>query len=73
MHVPFLLIVYWIELEWLNEKSRMPHWLTEQGRRGSLYEWILIALLGLLAAWQVLWMRSIVKSKLVEGGHGRLE
>jgi hypothetical protein len=67
------LIVYWIELEWLNEKSRMPHWLTEQGRRGSLYEWILIALLGLLVAWQVLWMRSIVKSKLVEGGHGRPE
>jgi hypothetical protein len=73
MHLPFLSVVYWIEAEWLNQKSNMAYWLTARGRKGSLYEWILIALLCLIAWWQQHWMRAIVKSRLNERGHEQLQ
>jgi len=61
MHLPFLLAVYGIVLEWTHLASDMPNWLTVRGRRGSLYEWILIAILCLVAWRQEHWMRVIVK------------
>jgi len=64
IHMMFLLLVYGIEAEWLNMASRMPSWLTLRGRKGSLYEWILITSLCLVAWWQVHWMRAIVKRKI---------
>jgi hypothetical protein len=64
MHAPFLLLVYDIEGEWLNMASRMPSWLTVRSRKGSFYEWILIASLCLIAWGQQHWMRAIVKSNL---------
>jgi hypothetical protein len=64
MHAPFLALVYGIESEWLNMSSRMPSWLTARGRKGSLYEWILIASLCLVAWGQEHWMRAIVKRNL---------
>jgi hypothetical protein len=67
LHIPFLVGVYWIEMEWLKLKSNMPDWLTVRGRRGSLYEWILIAVLYLIAWRQAHWMRAMVKRKLTEG------
>jgi hypothetical protein len=67
VHVPFLLFVYWIVTEWIERKSMMPGWLTMRGRKGSLYEWILIASLCLLAWGQQRWMLAIVRSRLAEG------
>jgi hypothetical protein len=61
MHGPFLLLVYVIEAEWLNLASRMPEWLIVRGRKGSFYEWILIAILCLLAWREEHWMRAMVK------------
>lgn len=68
MHVPFLLLVYAVETEWMNAQSRVPHWLTVRGRKGSLYDMILGAILFLLAWWQVRWMRAIVKRSLRADG-----
>jgi hypothetical protein len=42
----------------------MPEWLTVRGRKGSFYEWILIASLCVLAWWQVHWMRTVEKRNL---------
>ena len=64
MHAPFLLLIYWIEAEWLNLASQIPGWLNTRGSRGSLYEYILIASLFLIAWGQVKWMRTIVKRSL---------
>ena len=64
LHMPFLLLVYSVEALWLNFGSRMPNWLTVRGRKGSLYEWILIALLCLIAWGQEHWMRVIVRRSL---------
>jgi hypothetical protein len=68
MHVPFLLLVYGIEAEWLNLASSMPSWLTVRGRKGSFYEWFLITALCLIAWWQEHWMRAIVRRKLRSEG-----
>ena len=64
LHIPFLLAVYWIEMEWLKQKPNMPNWLTTSGRKGSFYEWILIALLCLIAWRQEHWMRAMVKRRV---------
>ena len=63
LHVPFLILVYMAEAKWINLTQGMPDWLTTPSRRGSLYEWILIVLLGLIAWWEVHWMRAIVKRR----------
>ena len=73
MHMPFLLMVYAIEIEWKNVALSMPSWLTVRGRKGSFYEWILIALLCFIGWAQQKWMRSVVKRRLTERGHERLE
>jgi hypothetical protein len=73
VHIPFLLGVYWIELEWLKQKSNMPDWLTARGRKGSFYEWILIALLCLIAWRQEHWMRLTIKSRLTQHDRDQLE
>lgn len=73
MYVPFLLLVYGAEAEWLRLAPRMPSGLTMRGRKGSFYEWILIALLCLAAWWQEHWMRTIIKRRLIESGRERLE
>jgi uncharacterized membrane protein (UPF0136 family) len=73
VHSPFLLVVYWIEAEWLSQKSSMPYWLTVRGRKGSLYEWALTALLCLIAWRQQHWMRAIAKNRLTECRHEKLE
>lgn len=65
IHVPFLLLVYAFEAEWLKLKPGMPYWLIQRGRKGSLYEWILIALLCLIAWGQVHWMRMMVKRRVL--------
>ena len=65
MHVPFLLLVYAVEAEWLKLKLGMPFWLIQRGRKGSFYDWFLIASLCLIAWGQVHWMRMMVKRKLV--------
>src|SRR5579863_8933659 len=36
MHMPFLLLVYLVVVEWLRLESQMPYWLIERGRKGSL-------------------------------------
>lgn len=64
MHVPFLLLVYAIESEWLDLTAQMPHWLVARGRKGSLYEYILAVSIGLIAWWQANWMRAIVKRSI---------
>ena len=64
MHLPFLLLVYGIEVGWLNVASSMPEWLTVRGRKGSFYDWILIASICLLAWGQEHWVRTIVRSNL---------
>ena len=73
MHLPFLLMVYAIEIEWKNVALSMPSWLTVRGRKGSFYEWIVIALLRFIGWAQQKWMRSMVKRRLTERGHERLE
>jgi hypothetical protein len=72
-HIPFLLAVYWIEMEWLKQKSNMPFWLTARGRKGSFYEWILIALICFIAWRQEHWMRLTIKSRLARHDRGELE
>jgi hypothetical protein len=69
MHVPFLLIVYSFEVLWLNLVSMMPRWLTVRGRKGSVYEWILIAFLCAIAWGQEHWMRVIVRRSLSSKPH----
>jgi hypothetical protein len=64
MHVPFLIVVYGIEAEWLRMASQMPLEITRQGRKGSIYEWILIFVLCLIAWGEEHWMRAIVKRNL---------
>lgn len=64
VHVPILAIVYGIVAEWGSLASRMPDWMTVRGRKGSFYDWILIAALGLLAWRQEHWMRATVKRSL---------
>ncbi|MGA9060594.1 MAG: hypothetical protein WB341_02910 [Terracidiphilus sp.] len=64
MHVPFLMLVYGVEAEWVTMASHMPDWLTVRGRRGSFYEWILIAALCLIAWLQEHWMRAMIRRSL---------
>jgi hypothetical protein len=73
LHIPFLLVVCGIEMEWLRQRSNMPDWLIVEGRKGSLYMWILTALLCVIAWQQARWMRTMVKRKLTEGGPARLK
>jgi hypothetical protein len=73
VHIPFLLAVYWIETEWLKQKSNMPFWVTARGRKGSFYEWILIALICFIAWRQEHWMRLTIKSRLTQHDRGELE
>lgn len=61
MHLPVLAIVYGILAEWMHFASSMPDWLTVRGRKGSLYDWLLTAVLCLLAWGQEHWMRVVVK------------
>lgn len=65
MHVPFLLLIYWIATLWIRLAPDMPDWLTVRGRKGSLYDWILTALLCLIAWAQEHWMRAIIKRSVV--------
>jgi hypothetical protein len=64
VHVPILAIVYGIVVEWGSLASHMPDWMTARGRKGSFYDWMLIAALGLLAWRQEHWMRATVKRSL---------
>jgi hypothetical protein len=72
IHLPFLLVVFAIEMVWSNEMSRMPSWLVARGRKGSLYDWMLLVLLYLIASRQARWMRAIIRAR-IEGAHGNAQ
>ena len=66
LHLLFLAVVYGIQSHSIRLAPQLPRLMTLEGRKSSLFEWIVTFALVMLAWGQEHWMRLIIKSRLAE-------
>lgn len=64
MHLLFLAVVYAIQTYSIRLAPQLPRIMTQAGRKGSLFDWIVTFALVLLAWQQEHWMRRIIRRGL---------
>ena len=57
-HALVLALVVWAVSEWLHLAPTLPSWMTQEGRKGSLWYWCGMLPLAGAGYWQGLWMAS---------------
>jgi hypothetical protein len=67
LHTPFLASVYVIVMFSIRFAPQLPRFMTQSGRKGSLFDWAVTFALVMLAWAQELWMRKIIRSGLGDG------
>jgi hypothetical protein len=66
LHIPFLASVYVTVMFSIRFAPQLPRFMTQSGRKGSLFDWAVTLALVLLAWAQEYWMRGIIRSGMSE-------
>jgi hypothetical protein len=67
IHIPFVAAVYFTVGFSIRIAPQLPRLVTQAGRKGSLFDWVVTVALMMLAWGQERWMRKIISRGLSEG------
>jgi len=73
LHIPLLAAVCVIVRFSILSAPWLPRFVTQEGRKGSMFEWIVTVALMMLAWRQEHWMRKIMKRSFSEDGRSQAE